>query len=78
MASKKPKVEETEVKQEQQTMRVFVFSDETVKVITDLLFQAPARDVIGTINEISNQLSNQSEVIKFIKEAEVTEAKAEA
>ena len=76
MASKKPKVEE--VKEASKTMRVFVLSDEHVQAITSVLFEAPAKDVIGVINELSSQLSNQAEVIKFIKDAEVQEAKAEA
>ena len=76
MASKKPKVEE--VKEAPKTMRVFVLSDEHVQAITSVLFEAPAKDVIDVINELSSQLSNQAEVIKFIKDAEVQEAKAEA
>lgn len=76
MASKKTKVEE--VKEASKTMRVFVLSDEHVQAITSVLFEAPAKDVIGVINELSSQLSNQAEVIKFIKDAEVQEAKAEA
>ena len=78
MASKKTKTEEVQVQPEQQSMRVFIFSDEIVKVLTELLFEAPAKQVISTINEMNNQLANQAEVIKFIKEAEVSEAKAEA
>ena len=78
MASKKTKAEEVQVQPEQQAMRVFIFSDEIVKAITSVLFEAPAKDVIGVINELSSQLSNQAEVIKFIKDAEVQEAKAEA
>ena len=78
MASKKTKTEEVQVQPEQQAMRVFIFSDEIVKVLTELLFEAPAKQVISTINEMNNQLANQAEVIKFIKEAEVSEAKAEA
>lgn len=81
MASKKAKVEVQETQEaqaEQKTMRVFVLSDEHVQAITSVLFEAPAKDVIGVINELSSQLSNQAEVIKFIKDAEVQEAKAEA
>ena len=69
---------EEEVKEAPKTMRVFVLSDEHVQAITSVLFEAPAKDVIGVINELSSQLSNQAEVIKFIKDAEVQEAKAEA
>ena len=79
MASKKAKVEVQETQEaqaEQKTMRVFVLSDESVQAITSVLFEAPAKDVISVINELSSQLANQSEVIKFIKEAEVKEAEA--
>ena len=79
MASKKAKVEVQETQEaqaEQKTMRVFVLSDESVQAITSVLFEAPAKDVISVINELSSQLANQSEVIKFIKEAEVKETAA--
>ncbi len=79
MASKKAKVEVQETQEaqaEQKTMRVFVLSDESVQAITSVLFEAPAKDVISVINELSSQLANQSEVIKFIKEAEVKETEA--
>ena len=79
MASKKAKVEVQEAQEaqaEQKTMRVFVLSDESVQAITSVLFEAPAKDVISVINELSSQLANQSEVIKFIKEAEVKETEA--
>ena len=79
MASKKAKVEVQETQEaqaEQKTMRVFVLSDESVQAITNVLFEAPAKDVISVINELSSQLANQSEVIKFIKEAEVKETEA--
>lgn len=79
MAKAKKEVAQVET-QEQKSVSVLLLSEDQMVALTTSLLERPAKEVHELLIELQRQLSAQKEIIKVIKDADVsfTDEKAEA